>query len=95
VVSDQYTASIVQTTDGRVVAGRIVSETPETLIVVTDPEDATQHAKIARQDVEEVVASPESLMPQGLLDQLNEGEVLDLVAYVLSRGNKRDPRFKP
>jgi putative heme-binding domain-containing protein len=95
VVSDQYTASIVQTTDGRVVTGRIVSETPETLIVVTDPEDATQHAKIARQDVEEVVASPESLMPQGLLDQLNEGEVLDLVAYVLSRGNKRDPRFKP
>jgi putative heme-binding domain-containing protein len=95
VVSDQYTASIVQTTDGRVVTGRIVSETPETLIVVTDPEDATKHAKIARQDVEEVVASTESLMPQGLLDQLNEGEVLDLVAYVLSRGNKRDARFKP
>jgi putative heme-binding domain-containing protein len=95
VVSDQYRASIVQTADGRVVTGRIVSETPETLVVVTDPEDATQHAKIARQDVEEVVASPESLMPQGLLDQLNEGEVLDLVAYVLSRGNKRDPRFKP
>ena len=94
-VSDQYAASIVQTADGRVVTGRIVSETPEQLVVVTDPEDATKHVEIARQDVEEVVASSESLMPQGLLDQLNENEVLDLLAYVLCRGNKRDARFKP
>jgi hypothetical protein len=33
-------------------------------------------------------------MPKGLLDQLNEGEVLDLLAYTLARGNKKDPRFK-
>ena len=37
--------------------------------------------------------SAASLMPAGLLDQLNESETLDLVAYVLSRGDKRDPRF--
>ena len=33
-------------------------------------------------------------MPKGLLDQLNEAEVLDLLAYTLSRGNKNDARFK-
>jgi hypothetical protein len=33
-------------------------------------------------------------MPKGLLDQLNEAEVLDLIAYTLSRGNRNDPRFK-
>jgi hypothetical protein len=32
-------------------------------------------------------------MPAGLLDQLNEQEVLDLLAYTLSRGNPKDPRF--
>jgi hypothetical protein len=33
-------------------------------------------------------------MPRGLLDQLNEREVLDLVAYTLSKGDKNDPRFR-
>jgi hypothetical protein len=33
-------------------------------------------------------------MPKGLLDQLNETEVLDLLAYTLSKGNPRDGRFK-
>ena len=36
----------------------------------------------------------ESPMPKGLLDGLNEAEVLDLVAYTLAKGNKRHPSFK-
>ncbi|MFM8952104.1 MAG: c-type cytochrome, partial [Planctomycetaceae bacterium] len=76
VISDQYKASIVETTDGRIVSGRIVSESPEKLVVVTDPEDATKFVELARADVEAITTSPVSLMPQGLLDQLNETEVL-------------------
>jgi putative heme-binding domain-containing protein len=94
VVSDQYKASIVQTAAGRVVTGRIVSESPEKIVVVTDPEDATKFVEIARSDIEELLPASESLMPKGLLDGLNEAEVLDLVAYVLSKGQRRDPRFK-
>jgi len=95
VVSDQYKASIVQTADGKVVTGRIVSESDAAITVVTDPEDATKFAEIPRANVEEITPSSESLMPRGLLDQLNESEVLDLLAYVLSRGNKNDGRFRP
>lgn len=94
VVSDQYKASIVQTADGRVVTGRIVSESPEKILIVTDPEDATKFVEIARSNIEELLPSQESLMPKGLLDGLNEAEVLDLVAYVLSKGNRRGERFK-
>ena len=94
VVSDQYKASIVQTAQGKVYTGRIVSESPETVTIVTDPEDATKFVEIKRSDVEEILPSSESLMPKGLLDQLNETEVLDLLAYTLSRGNKNDGRFK-
>lgn len=94
VVSDQYKASIVQTADGKVVSGRIVSETPDKIMVVTDPEDATKFTAIARSDIEEILPAAESLMPKGLLDQLNEEEVLDLLAYVLSRGKANDARFK-
>jgi putative heme-binding domain-containing protein len=94
VVSDQYKASIVPTADGRVVSGRIVSETPEKIVIVTDPEDATKFAEIKREDIEEILPAAESLMPKGLLDQLNEEEVLDLLAYTLARGKPKDPRFK-
>ena len=44
--------------------------------------------------VEEMFAANQSLMPAGLLDQLNEEEVLDLLAYTLSRGKARGPLFK-
>jgi hypothetical protein len=33
-------------------------------------------------------------MPADLLDPLNEDEVLDLLAYLLSRGNPNDPMFR-
>ena len=39
-------------------------------------------------------AANQSLMPAGLLDQLNEEEVLDLLAYTLSRGKANGPLFK-
>lgn len=94
VVSDQYKASIVQTNDGRVFTGRIVSESPETITIVTDPEDATKFVEVKRADIEEILPSSESLMPKGLLDQLNESEVLDLLAYTLARGKNNDARFK-
>ena len=95
VVSDQYKASIVQTAEGKVVSGRIVAEDEASITIVTDPEDATKLARIARSDIEEITSSSTSLMPAGLLDQLSEQEVLDLLAYTLSRGNHKDKRFKP
>jgi len=94
VVSDQYKASIVQTVDGKVHTGRIVTETPDQITIVTDPENATKFVQVPRSDIEEILPSTESLMPKGLLDQLSESEVLDLVAYTLSRGNKNDARFR-
>jgi putative heme-binding domain-containing protein len=93
-ISDQYKASIVQTADGRVVSGRIVTEDDKRIVIVTDPEDATKSVELKRDEIEEIFASTESLMPKGLLDQLNEEEVLDLLAYALSKGNQRDARFK-
>jgi len=93
-VSDQYKASIVQTADGKVVTGRIVSEAEDTIMIVTDPENATKFVAIARRDIEEILPATESLMPKGLLDQLNEQEVLDLLAYTLARGNPQHARFK-
>ena len=94
VVSDQYKSSIVQTADGKVITGRIISDNDQHIIIVTDPEDATKFVTIQKDMIEEIFPGTESLMPKGLLNQLNEEEVLDLLAYTLSKGNKRDGRFR-
>ena len=45
-------------------------------------------------DIEDRSPAPITLMPKDLLSRLNENEVLDLLAYVLSRGNAKDAVFK-
>jgi len=93
-VSDQYQAHVIQTVQGKVYTGRLISESENDVTVVTDPEDATKFAVIQRDDIEEMFAANQSLMPAGLLDQLNEEEVLDLLAYTLSRGKGNSPLFR-
>jgi hypothetical protein len=34
------------------------------------------------------------MMPEGLLDTFKEDEILDLVAYLLSRGDRNQKAFK-
>jgi mono/diheme cytochrome c family protein len=36
----------------------------------------------------------ENIMPPGLINRLNEEELRDMVAYILSGGNRRDKMFK-
>jgi putative heme-binding domain-containing protein len=94
VISDQYKASIVLTRGGKAHTGRIVAESADSITVVTDPEDATKAVTIPRSDVEEIQTSSQSLMPKGLIDTLSEEEVLDLIAYTLSRDKGNGGRFR-
>lgn len=94
VISDQYRAILIETKDGQIVSGRTVSESDGSLIVVTNPEDSTKTVEVRRDNVEAMQPSPVSLMPDGLLKPLNQDEVLDLLAYLLSRGNKKDAMFR-
>ena len=93
VISDQYRASIVETTSGKLLTGKIVSETATTLVLLADPENSTKVIEIKKSDVETIKPSPISLMPAKLADTLNKNEVLDLLAYMLSKGNPGSPYF--
>ncbi|HJZ57109.1 MAG TPA: hypothetical protein VKE74_19220, partial [Gemmataceae bacterium] len=64
------------------------------LVIVTDPEDSTKVVEVPKDEVESVKSSAVSLMPEKLIDTLNESEVLDLLAYLLSRGDPNHPMFK-
>lgn len=94
VVSDQYKAVTIATHSGRVYTGKIVYENNQVLTLLINPEDPTKVVEIEKQDIEEVAPSPTTLMPRELLNALNEEEVLDLLAYLLSRGNPQDPMFR-
>ena len=41
-----------------------------------------------------MIPSKVSMMPEGLLDVLKEEEILDLMAYLLSRGDRKNAMFK-
>ncbi|SIO22983.1 putative heme-binding domain-containing protein [Singulisphaera sp. GP187] len=94
VISDQYRATVIATNAGKVHTGRIVSESDKSYTMVVDPEDPTKVVEIPKADVEEQAPSKASLMPDKLLDTLSPNEVLDLLAYLLSRGEANDPMFR-
>ena len=93
VISDQYRASLVVTTKGQIFSGRIVSNEDGNLTVLVDPEDINKVVEVPADEVDEVTPSQVSLMPKDLLKTLNESEVLDLLAYLQSRGNPNDAMF--
>ena len=94
VVSDQYRASSIATTKGQVYTGRVVNETKTALTVLTDPEDSSKVVEVPKDEIDEMKPSPVSLMPDKLLNTLNENEVLDMFAYLLSRGDPNDAMFR-
>src|SRR5262245_51736778 len=94
VVSDQYKASVVRTLDEKTYVGRIVNDADGKYTIVVDPEDSTKVVEVKKTDVASVKPSNVSLMPDKLLNSLNEGEVLDMLAYMLSRGDPSHSMFK-
>ncbi len=94
VISDQYAAHVIVPVAGKQFIGKIANEANGVLTVVVDPEDASKVVEIKVADIEERRVSKVSLMPEKLLDGLNENEVLDLLAYMLSRGDSKHPMFK-
>ncbi len=87
VISDQYAAVAIAMQDGRVVTGRVGNIFGDTLSVIEDMFDPGQATNVRRSDIEEMRPSPSSPMPAGLLDSLTAGEIQDLVAFLLARGD--------
>ncbi|MFO0821875.1 MAG: c-type cytochrome [Gemmataceae bacterium] len=93
-ISDQYAAVEIRTADERIVIGRIVNLNTDTVMVNTNMMDPGSTVKVDRKLIESMKPSKISLMPAGLIDTFKEDEVLDLLAYVLSRGDRNNAMFK-
>ncbi|MCE9529836.1 MAG: c-type cytochrome [Planctomycetes bacterium] len=94
VISDQYAAVNIEMLDGRKIIGRIINLNGDTLIVMPNMLEPNTLINVDRKQVESIELSKLSLMPTGTLDTLKEDEVLDLMAYLLSRGDRNHKMFK-
>jgi putative heme-binding domain-containing protein len=93
-ISDQYAAVVIRTKGGETVTGRIVNLHGDTLHVNTDMLNPNGIANVNRKDIDRMQPSTVSMMPAGLLDTLAEDEALDLMAFLLSRGERNNGMFE-
>ena len=63
-------------------------------MVNTDMLNPGSTVRVNRNNIESMKPSKLSMMPTGLLDTFKEDEVLDLMAYMLSRGDRNHAMFK-
>ena len=78
-VQDDYKLVVVTTQDGRTYSGNIIAENDRNitfLIVGQDP------ISISKSQIQSRDVSEKSMMPEGLLNNLTDEEVLDLFAYL-------------
>jgi putative heme-binding domain-containing protein len=94
VISDQYAASVVTTLSGKVVTGRVTNLHADGLTINTNMLDPNATITVKRSDIDTMEPSKTSMMPSGLLNTLHEDELLDLMAFLLSRGDAKNPMFK-
>jgi len=92
-VSDQYRATTIVTNDGNIISGYVVDENKKRLRIRTNPFSETL-SEIPTSRIEARKPSDVSVMPTGLINVLTSDEVLDLIAYLRSAGNRDDAAFR-
>ena len=89
-IAEKYAATLLVTTSGKIVEGRIQSETDD-VIVLRGQESFAEVKIIHKADIEERLLSKVSMMPKGSVNHLERDEVLDLLAYVLTGKVEEEP----
>lgn len=93
VISDQYDSHEITKKDGSVILGRIVVEENGKVFVMTNPFAPNDQMAIDEKDIAKKGTRKISMMPPGLVNALNQEELLDLMAYLMSGGNAQDKAF--
>ena len=93
-ISDQYGSITFTLKDGKQIIGRIANLSGDTYRIITDLMAPGAMTIIKTSDIKSSEPTKFSMMPPGLLNQLEDEDILDLLAYILSGGNKNDPLFQ-
>jgi uncharacterized repeat protein (TIGR03806 family) len=91
-IAEGYAATEIETKSGEVVTGRIERE--DDRVVIMRPPTATEEMVTLRKtDIRQRLLSTTSNMPAGMLNTLDEAQVLDLLAYLMSDGDSTQAAF--
>ncbi len=81
-IREGFQTQIVITVDGQVMTGFLADQ--DARLIVLRTADGQSHT-IQREDIDELRPAPRSIMPEQLLDALDDQQVRDLFAYLRSR----------
>jgi putative heme-binding domain-containing protein len=94
VINTQFSAVVVVTDDGKIHNGVVVNLNGDRLMLNTDLTDPNQQVQINRNQIEEITISKTSPMPKGLMNRMTQEEILDLVAFLISGGDRDHAVFQ-
>ena len=92
-INEKFQTTVILTDGGQTITGIVLSETGSEVKLIENPLVKAEPIVIKKDEIESRKLSPVSVMPKGLLDKLSKEEILDLIAYLSARGNKKDPLF--
>ena len=91
VIGASYQARTVITTEGRVLTGLLAEDNPQRVVLKLQ---GGKREVIPRDEIDEMMISPLSLMPENLEKQLKPQEIADLFAYLTLDRPPQDPEAK-
>jgi hypothetical protein len=83
---------MILTTSGKILDGRVMEENADRLILRPNPLQP-ETIEIKKAAIEKRAPSKISPMPEKLVNNYTKDEILDLLAYIESAGNKDRPAF--
>ncbi len=92
-INEQFAPIVVTKNDGTIMSGVVVNLSGDGVTLNTDLTDPNQRVNVDRKEVKSIELSKVSPMPPMLLAMLKKDEILDLLAYVLSGGNREHAMF--
>jgi putative heme-binding domain-containing protein len=93
-IKEKYESYAIEMQNGNIITGIIVEETAEAIKIVENPLAKAAPTVLKQADVAAKKKLAVSIMPKGQLDQLTREEILDLIAYIVARGDPQHAVFQ-
>jgi putative heme-binding domain-containing protein len=92
-IDKKFQTTVFLLASGKTITGLIVEETATTVKVIINPLAKKDPTLLQKSEIDARKTSPVSTMPKGLANKLSREEILDLLAYVYARGDKKHKLF--
>jgi putative heme-binding domain-containing protein len=93
-INEKYQTYKFETLAGTFHEGIILEETPHVVKIIENPLLKSEPLVLKVSNIAGRKKLTTSIMPKGLLDKMTREEILDLLAYVIARGDARHPLFQ-